>query len=94
MGKELDDAASQAACCYPGKYDFAQSVTESFHDFKPLTDEDVRSLVKKSSKKSCAHDPMLTTLVTVCIDVLLSVFKRVINANFPNAWKEALVNPP
>ena len=41
---------------------------------------------------------MLTTLVAECIDVLLSVIKRVINlslenANFPDAWKEALVNP-
>ena len=45
MRKELDDATSQAVCCYPGKYDFAQSVRESFHEFKPLTDEDVKALV-------------------------------------------------
>ena len=67
-------------------------------EFKPLTDEDVRVLVQRSSKKSCALDPMPTTLVTECVDLLLPVIKQMINlslenANFPDAWKEALVNP-
>ena len=54
--KELYDVTSQAACCYPYKHDFAQSVKESFHKFKPLTHEHVRAFVQRSSKKSCALD--------------------------------------
>ena len=56
------------------------------------------TLVKKSAKKCCALDPMPTTLVIKCIDVLLPVIKQMINLSFknvslPDVWKEALVNP-
>ena len=48
--KELDDAAS-GACCDPAEYDFPRSVVKSFHEFTPLSDEDVIALVRRSSKK-------------------------------------------
>ena len=62
--------------------------------FKMLT-EDVKSLMQHSSLKSCALDPMPSTLVSRC-DVLLPVLTRLINMSlksgqFPVAWKEALV---
>ena len=95
--KELDDAAS-GACCDPAEYDFSRSVAESFHEFTPLSDEDVVALVQRSSKECCTLDPMPTKLVSDCIDVLLPTMKHIINlsldnAYFPHAWKEALVNP-
>ena len=64
--------------------------------FKMLT-EDVKSLMQHSSLKSCALDPMPSTLVSRC-DVLLPVLTKLINMSlksgqFPVAWKEALVLP-
>ena len=70
-----------------------RSVSESFHEFTPLSD-DVIALVQRSSKKCCAFDPMPTKLVSDCIDVLLPTIKHIINlsldnAYFPHVWKEA-----
>ena len=62
-----------------------------------LTEQDVKSLMQHSSLKSCALDPMPSTLVSRC-DVLLPVITRLINMSlksgqFPVAWKEALILP-
>ena len=62
-----------------------------------LTEQDVKSLMQHSSLKSCALDPMPSTLVSRC-DVLLPVLTRLINMSlksgqFPVASKEALVLP-
>ena len=40
--------------------------------FCPLIEGDVLVLIQKSAKKSCMLDPMPTSLVTECLDVLLS----------------------
>ena len=40
--------------------------------FCPLIEGDVLVLIQKSEKKSCMLDPMPTSLVTECLDVLLS----------------------
>ena len=63
-------------------------------EFKILTEQDVKSLMQHSSLKSCALNPMPSTLVSRC-DVLLPVLTRLINmpGQFPVAWKEALVLP-
>ena len=65
-------------------------------EFKILTEQDVKSLMQHSSLKSCALDPMPSTLVSRC-DVLLPVLTRLINMSlksgqFPVAWKKALVS--
>ena len=64
-------------------------------EFKILTEQDVKSLMQHSSLKSCALDPMPSTLFSRC-DVLLPVLTRLINMSlksgqFPVAWKKALV---
>ena len=66
-------------------------------EFKILTEQDVKSLMQHSSLKSCALDPMPSTLFSRC-DVLLPVLTRLINMSlksgqFPVAWKKALVIP-
>ena len=48
------------------------------------------------AKKSCALDPIPTTLLVKCIDVLLPVITKLVNislesSHFPLAWKEALL---
>ena len=52
--------------------------------------------MQHSTLKSCALDPMPSTLVSRC-DVLLPVLTRLINMSlesgqFPVAWKKALVS--
>ena len=64
-------------------------------EFQMLTEQDVKSLIRYSSLKSCVLDPMPSTLVSRC-DVLLPVLMRLINMSlksgqFPVLWKEALV---
>ena len=56
----------------------------------------MKSLMQHSTLKSCALDPMPSTLVSRC-DVLLPVLTRLINMSlksgqFPVAWKKALVS--
>ena len=46
--------------------------------FSLLTEEDIKCLIGKSSKKSCSLDPMPTPLVVECLDVLLPVVSRMI----------------
>ena len=47
-----------------------------FQDFRTLTDKEVSSLITKATKKTCSLDPMPTTLVVECLDVLLPVLTR------------------
>ena len=70
----------------------------SLSAFHPLTENDVWALIQTSAKKSCLTDPMPTSLVVGCLDVLLPVIRRTVNSSlflayFPGEWKEALVNP-
>ena len=56
----------------------------------------MKSLMQHSTLKSCALDPMPSTLVSRC-DVLLPVLTKLINMSlksgqFPVAWKKALVS--
>ena len=66
--------------------------------FQPLTKDAVNELIHKSSKKSCSLDPIPTSLLVSCLDVLLPVITRLVNSSltcghFPDVWKEALVTP-
>ena len=65
-----------------------------FDSFESLSEENVRLLISKSSKKSSTLDPMPTPLVVGCLDVLLPVLTRMINLSlesgvFPENWKQA-----
>ena len=69
-----------------------------FHDFRTLTDKEVSSLIIKATKKTCSLDPMPTTLVVECLDVLLPVLTKMINLSlrsgcFADRWKHADVHP-
>ena len=66
--------------------------------FNTLSQSDVRKLIESTPKKSCLLDPMPTTLVIGCIDVLLPVITKIINSSlqsgvFAVQWKCALVSP-
>ena len=69
-----------------------------FTTFEPVTPDYVRKLIVNSPNKSCASDPVPTTIVKDCVDVLLPVVTTMINLSlkdgfFPDKWKEALVKP-
>ncbi len=69
-----------------------------YDSFDILNEENVKDLISKSSKKSCSLDPMPTSLVLKCQDILLPVITRMINLSlqsgvFCDEWKQALVQP-
>ena len=69
-----------------------------FDSFDISNEENVKDLISKSSKKSCSLDPMPTSLVLKCQDILLPVITRMINLSlqsgvFCDEWKQALVQP-
>ena len=71
--------------------------TPTFNEFKGLSTSDVASLIRSSSLKTCALDPMPSPLVSNC-DALIPVITQIINASlqsgsFPEEWKEVLVLP-
>ena len=66
--------------------------------FKPLSECEARRLIEGSAKKTCILDPMPTSLVIGCTQVLLPVLTKIINlplesSTFADNWKCALVNP-
>ena len=70
----------------------------SIEKFNILGLSDIRKLIETIPKKSCLLDPMPTTLVFGCIDVLLPVITKIINLSlqsgvFADRWKCTLVSP-
>ena len=60
--------------------------------FSPLKEEKICKLINSSTKKSCTLDPMPTSLVMDCIDVLLPITTKMINLSlesglFADDWK-------
>jgi len=69
-----------------------------FTTFEPVTPDYVRKVIVNPPNKSCASDPVPTTIMKDCVDVLLLVVTTMINLSlkdgfFPDKWKEALVKP-
>lgn len=69
-----------------------------FDSFNQLSEKDVKDLIANANKKTSSLDPMPTSLVVQCEDVLLPVITRLINLSldsglFPDAWKLADVRP-
>ena len=72
------------------------SSIEPMTSFTLLTEHDVRKLIEATPKKSCALDPMPTSLLVACIDTLLPVITKILNLSlqhgiFADQWKCALV---
>ena len=70
----------------------------ALHSFQPLAENDVSALIRKSAKKSCPLDPMPTSLVVGCLEVLFPVISRILTlslsyGHFSEEWKETLVTP-
>ena len=66
--------------------------------FKSLSECEGRRLIEGSASKACILDPMPTSLVIGCTQVLLPVLTKIINLSlesetFADNWKCALANP-
>ena len=66
--------------------------------FKPITADPLWSLLKKSSPKSCALDPMPISLLFECLDAIMPVLTNIVNTSlttgkYPSIYKTAIVKP-
>ncbi|KAL9961852.1 hypothetical protein ACROYT_G030880 [Oculina patagonica] len=89
---ELDADASGATSLATS----ASSCNE-FSEFTPLSEESVR-IIAASCAKSCALDPLPSSILTFCLDELLPVLRKIVNLSlesgvFAEDWKNALVHP-
>lgn len=66
-------------CLFALPDDYAPEPPPPLSKFSPLTEEKVRKLINSSTNKSCNLDPMPTSLVIDCIDVLLPIITKMIN---------------
>ena len=67
-------------------------------NFRQLSSDEVRALVRKTTKKTCSLDPMPTSMVVACLDGLLPTITCILNSSlvlghFPLKWKDALLDP-
>ena len=92
-------ASSDIGDCH--RYD-KQPTPSSYelNTFKPVTSENVKSVIMSSrtNSKSCSLDPIPTVLVKKCIDVLVRPITAIINSSlmigvFPSQFKHGLVTP-
>ncbi|CAB3994680.1 RNA-directed DNA polymerase from mobile element jockey [Paramuricea clavata] len=95
---EFDSSALETGHSSRSVPEFTELMSR-FDSFDILNEENVKDLISKSSKKSCTLDPMPTSLVLKCQDILLPVITRMINLSlqsgvFCDEWKQALVQRP
>ena len=69
-----------------------------FTSFDPVTTEHLLSILTKCAPKSCDLDPIPTSLLLECLDVILPSMTDIINDSlvtgvFPSFYKTALVKP-
>ena len=72
--------------------------TSCFSEFTMVTDEDVLGLIRGSTIKACALDPLPASIMRKCYSSLVPIFRRVINLSLssgllPKELKVALLSP-
>ena len=63
-----------------------------------MSEEELLKILKSSPSKSCDLDPILTSLVKECADILITPITKIVNysiteGSFPNCFKMAYVTP-
>ena len=76
----------------------AENCTSSFVEFEPVTEDCVRDLVMQSSSSTCDLDPLPTSLLKDCLDILVPYITKIINESLssgivPSIYKLAHVKP-
>ncbi|KAL5260505.1 hypothetical protein ACHWQZ_G010593 [Mnemiopsis leidyi] len=81
------------------KSDFSQSFCGTpMSKFKPVSEEELRRVIKELNKKECEEDPIPLKVFLQCLDELMQILlfivnDSLINGNFPSTLKNALVRP-
>jgi hypothetical protein len=70
----------------------------SFDNFDPVTEDHLAKIINSSASKSCCLDPVPTSLVKDCLDILIPLIARIVNQSFeqgyvPQPFKIAAVTP-
>ena len=66
--------------------------------FRPVTESEVKTIIKKTVVKTCILDPLPTSLLSHVLDDLLPYFTRIVNDSlstgcFPDVFKSAVICP-
>ena len=66
--------------------------------FTPVSEEELLEILKSPPSKSCNFDPIPTSLVKECADILITPITKIVNysiteGSFPNCFKMAYVTP-
>jgi hypothetical protein len=66
--------------------------------FEQYTEEDIKNIISKTPTKSCCLDPIPTSLLKDCLDILLPSITEIINRSLedsevPSSFKKAIVTP-
>lgn len=78
--------------------DIMEHCASSFTEFKTVSTETTRRVVMSAPPKTCALDPLPTSIVKDCINVLLPPINNIINLSlsqgvFPSTCKKSMIRP-
>ena len=74
------------------------SCASKFRKFEPLYLAGLKAIIKSMPSKTCALDPLPTSILKKCIDLLLPAIHHIVNLSlslgyFPDVFKKACVTP-
>ena len=80
------------------KYDAIKPILTELSNFEPMSVSDVSNLIKSSKSKCCELDPIPTSLLKDCTDILAPIITEIMNlsiktSTFPDIYKTAIVKP-
>ena len=70
----------------------------ALENFKELSEEEVKTIIKSMATKSCESDSLPTNILKEGIDIILPIVTKIVNTSlktgeFANVWKSAIVRP-
>ena len=74
------------------------SIKNTLSSFTPVSEESLLKILKSSPSKSCCLDPIPTSLIKDCADIVITPIAKIVNysikeGSFPNCFKMAHVTP-
>ena len=80
------------------EYDSPANIQTAMTAYRPLSEHEIYKILMASPNKSCELDPIPTSLLKTCSDLLIPVITRIVNLSleegrFPAAYKTAIIRP-
>ena len=99
--KKVSDIRAQLDILPSGSANFThdkKSIQFTFDSFNPISQEELKKMILSSKPTTCPLDPIPTSLLFDCIDILLPTLQRIINDSLssgivPSIFKSAIVKP-